>query len=62
MSIYACNEKQDKFDISNEFKLQFLKEVLSDTTDLQILKSKTQLISNFGSGYMPPPGPSYIYL
>ena len=41
--------------ISNEFKLEFLNEILSDTTELKIIVSKEQLISNSGSGYMIPP-------
>ena len=41
--------------VSDEFKLEFLNEILSDTTELKILLSKQQLISNFGSGYMLPP-------
>ncbi|MEO9952489.1 hypothetical protein [Nonlabens sp.] len=41
--------------ITNEFKLEFLNEVFSDTVDIQILHSKSELISNFGRGYMLPP-------
>ena len=41
--------------ITNEFKLEFLNEVFSDTVDIQILHSKSELISNFGRGYMSPP-------
>lgn len=36
--------------ITNEFKLEFLNEVFSDTVDIQILHSKSELISNFGKG------------
>jgi len=38
----------------DHFKIEFLNQVLSDTTDIQILRSKSELISNFGSGYMSP--------
>ena len=41
--------------ISDEFKLEFLNEIFSDTTELKILNSKQQLISNSGSEYMIPP-------
>ncbi|WP_298951915.1 hypothetical protein [uncultured Nonlabens sp.] len=36
--------------ITNEFKLEFLNEVFSDTVDIQILYSKSEIISNFGKG------------
>jgi hypothetical protein len=54
--ICSCKgPKKDAVRISNEFKLEFLNEILSDTTELKILVSKKQLISNAGSGYMTPP-------
>ena len=46
--ISSCNggEKTD-LKISNEFKIEFLNEILSDTNDLKIITSKEQLISNY---------------
>lgn len=33
--------------VSNEFKLEFLNEILSDTSETRYFKSKVQLVSNF---------------
>lgn len=52
---YSFEKEKALPEISDEFKLEFLNEILSDTTDLKILMSRKQLISNFGSGYMMPP-------
>ncbi len=50
----ACKrEKEYPLLISNEFKIEFLNEILSDTLDLKIITSKNQLISNYD--YMVPP-------
>lgn len=56
ISVLSCRDKKkEPVQISNEFKLEFLNEILSDTAELKILFTKDQLISNFGSGYMMPP-------
>lgn len=40
-------------EITNEFRLQFLNEILSDTINIKLLSSKNDLISNRNS--LPPP-------
>lgn len=56
LTLCSCKDKEKEVvKVSDEFKLEFLNEILSDTTELKILLSKQQLISNFGSGYMAPP-------
>ena len=40
-------------EITNEFKLEFLNQILSDTIELKIISSKQQLISN--RALLPPP-------
>lgn len=54
--IFACKKapKEDAV-ITDKFKLEFLNEILSDTTELKILYTKSQLISNAGFGGMTPP-------
>lgn len=52
----ACKKEQkEDIVITNQFKLEFLNQVLSDTTELKILTTKGQLISNAGFGGMVPP-------
>jgi hypothetical protein len=43
----------EKNEITNEFRLQFLNEILSDTLELKLIQSKSNLISN--SNILPPP-------
>ena len=43
----------EKNEITNEFRLQFLNEILSDTLELKLIQSKSNLISN--SDILPPP-------
>jgi len=52
--LFSCNnaEKQTVY-ISNQERLELLNEILSDTIELKLITSKTQLISNYS--YMVPP-------
>jgi hypothetical protein len=43
----------ETIEITNEFRLQFLNEILSDTVNIKLLNSKNDLISNRNS--LPPP-------
>jgi hypothetical protein len=55
LSISSAVKRDSKIrPISNEVTIEFLNQILSDTTDLQILHSKSELISNFSSGDRPP--------
>ncbi len=50
----ACQEdRKTESKLTNQFKLEFLNDILSDTTDLRILSSKSQLVSNYP--YIVPP-------
>jgi hypothetical protein len=52
--LITCKEAEKKpIHISDEFKLEFLNEILLDTIDLKIIESKGQLISNYN--LMSPP-------
>ncbi|MGS2765286.1 hypothetical protein [Sinomicrobium sp. M5D2P9] len=54
--LLACKkETKENIVITDEFKLEFLNQVLSDTTELKVLLTKSQLISNAGFGGMTPP-------
>jgi hypothetical protein len=54
LTITSCKtEIVKEIEISEQFKLEFLNEILSDTIDIKIIESKEQLISN--SPTIPPP-------
>jgi len=47
----SCKENKKELveiqQVSNKFKLEFLNEILSDTSETRYFKSKVQLVSNF---------------
>ncbi|WP_405370370.1 hypothetical protein [Nonlabens sp. Asnod2-A12] len=49
------NTNSNQEQISDQFKIEFLNEILSDTIHIKILNSKSELISNFSSCFMAPP-------
>ena len=50
----SCNvESEKEIEITEQFKLEFLNDILSDTINIKILSSKDQLISNIPQLHQP---------
>lgn len=47
IQIISCKKKSNSELINNEFKIDFLVQILSDTTESKLLNDKRELVSNF---------------